>query len=174
VTINYLDTSFVAHSETVLLSGLTPVNTVGTNIAYIENILVAKVGSGQINAGTINLMTGTAGSGSVVGSIIVGDQQTWWAHHYVPAGVTCYITVFSAGGTVVAGATNMIHQASLATAGAPTTQIGLGIVHPAGGHWDHEFKVPLGIAGPDLIWVNDQPVSATASKTVGGFEFIQF
>ncbi len=53
VTINYLDTSFVAHSETVTLNGTTAVNTVGTNIAFIENIVVASVGSGGGNVGTI-------------------------------------------------------------------------------------------------------------------------
>src|SRR5271167_2322991 len=138
VTINYLDASFVQHSETLSLNGTTPVATVGTNYLYIESIVVTTVGSGQINAGIISLYTNNNGTGTVIGSIAVGDQQTWWAHHYVPAGVTCYITCLSAGGTVVAGDVNLIHQASLATAGAPTTQVGLSIIHPAGGNWEHD------------------------------------
>jgi hypothetical protein len=174
VTINYLDSSFVQHSETVQLNGTTAVNTVGTNYQYIESIVMTQVGSGQINAGTIKLQSTTGGGGTTVGSIAIGDQQTWWAHHYVPAGVTCYITCLSAGGTVVAGNVNLIHQPNLATANAPTTQIGLSIIHPAGGSWEHEFEVPLAVSGPDLVWINEQPVSATASKTVGGFEYIQF
>jgi hypothetical protein len=164
----------VLHSETIVMNGTTPVATVGTNYLYIESIVVTQVGTGQINAGVISLYTNNNGTGAVIGSIAVGDQQTWWAHHYVPAGVTCYITCMSAGGTTVAGDVNIIHQASLATPGAPTTQVGLSIIHPAGGSWEHDFEVPLALPGPDLIWINEQPVAVTANKTVAGFEYVQF
>jgi hypothetical protein len=174
ITINYLDTSFVLHAETVTLNGTTPVNTVGTNIAYIESLVVATVGSGQVNAGTINLLTATGGGGSVWASANPGDQGTFWAHHYVPAGVTCYVSDLTAGGTVVSGVCNLIHQQSLATPGAPTVQIGTSIVHPAGGQWDHEFEISLPVTGPDLIWVNELPTASTANKTWAGFEYVQF
>lgn len=174
VLITYLDTSFVLHTETITLNGVTAVNTVGTNIAYIESIQVTKVGSGQINAGTISLFTAINGGGSVWASCNIGDQGTAWAHHYVPAGVTCYISVLTAGGTAVSGITNLVHQAGLATPGAPVTQIGTSVIHPAGGQWDHEFEVFLALPGPDLIWINEQPVIALANKTWAGFEYIQF
>jgi hypothetical protein len=174
VLITYLDAGFVLHTETVTLNGTTPVNTVGNNIAHIESIQVTQVGSGQVNAGTINLYTGTAGSGTVWASCNPGDQGTVWAHHYVPAGVTCYISILSAGGTAVSGITNLVHQPSIATANLATTQIGTAIVHPAGGQWDHEFAIHLAVTGPDLIFVNEQPVSATANKTWAGFEYVQF
>ena len=174
IVINYLDASFVQHSETLLLNGTTPVPTVNTNYLYIESIVVTQVGSGQINAGIISQFTNNNGTGTVIGSIAVGDQQTWWAHHYVPAGVTCYLTCLSAGGTVVAGNVNLIHMASLATPGAPTTQVCLSIIHPAGGSWEHDFEVPIGLIGPDFVWINEAPVAATASKTVAGFEYVQF
>jgi hypothetical protein len=173
ITINYLDSSFVMHSESVTLNGTTPVNTVGGNYAYIENIQVTTVGSGQVNAGIIKIFTQPAGAGSVWGSIAAGDQNTFWAHHYVPTGVTCYITNFSAGGTVVTGDTNLVHQQSLATPGAPTVQLGTAIVHPVG-QWDHDFQVPVALPGPDLVWVNEQATVGTPSKTVAGFEYIQF
>ena len=174
IVINYLDSSFAQHSETITLNGTTPVATVGTNYLYIESIIVTQVGSGQINAGIISLYTANNGTGTVIGSVAVGDQQTWWAHHYVPAGVTCYLTCLSAGGTAVAGDVNLIHQASLGTPGAPTTQVGLSIIHPAGGSWEHDFEVPIGLPGPDFVWINEAPVSATANKTVAGFEYVQF
>ncbi len=174
VTINYLDAAFAAHSETVVLNGVTPVNTVGTNIAFIESIVVASVGSGQVNAGTIQLFTATGGGGTIWASAAPGDQGTAYAHHYVPAGVTCYVTSLIAGGTVVSGVSNLVHQQSLKTAGAPTVQAGESIVHPAAGQWDHDFRVPVAFTGPDLIWVNEQPTAATANKTWAGFEYVQF
>ena len=174
VTINYLDASFVQHSETLLLNGTTPVPTVNTNYLYIESIVVTQVGSGQINAGVISLYTSNAGTGQVIGSIAIGDQQTWWAHHYVPAGVTCFITCLSAGGTAVAGAVNLIHELNVATPGVPTSQIGLSIVHPAGGSWEHDFEVPVACVGPDFVWINVAPAASTANKTFAGFEYVQF
>jgi hypothetical protein len=174
VTINYLDSSFVQHSETIALNGTTAVPTVGTNYLYIESIVVTTVGTGGVNVGVISLYTNNNGTGTVIGSIAIGDQQTWWAHHYVPTGVTCYITCLSAGGTAVAGDINLIHMPSLATAGAPTTQVGLSIIHPAGGNWEHDFEVPIALAGPDFVWINEQPIATTANKTVAGFEYVQF
>jgi hypothetical protein len=174
VTINYLDTSFALYSETVTLNGTTAVNTVGTNIAFIESLVVATVGSTGGNVGTIELFTGTAGGGSVWASIAPQDNQTFWAHHYVPAGVTCYLLDFSAGATVVAGQCNINHSGNPLSTNTPQLQIGVTIMHVGAGTWDHEFQVPLAVPGPDLIWLVERPVSSTASTAVAGFEYIQF
>lgn len=173
VQINYLNSSFVAASETVLLNGATAVNTVGTDIHYIESLVVTAVGTGGINAGVINLMTATAGGGSVIWSIAIGDQQTWGAHHYVPAGVTCYVFTLNTGGSAVAGTSSIIHTPSLQTPNAPTTQVGVSVVHPVG-QWDHEFLCPIVCPGPDLVYIIDQPAASTANRTVAGFEYLQF
>lgn len=174
VTINYLDTSFVQHSETVTLNGTTAVNTVGTNIAFIENMVVATVGSGGGNAGTIQILTATAGGGSVWGSIAAGDNQTFWAHHYVPAGLTCYILGFIGGGTATAGQTILNHFGNPLSSNLPELQIGMTIVHLAGSSFEHTFEVPLAVAGPDLLLLVERPVAVTASTAVAGFEYIQF
>jgi hypothetical protein len=78
-------------TEDLTLNGTTPVNTVATNIRFIENIFVITVGSGLTNAGVITLYGAIAGGGGVVGTIgtgnIVtglGDLRTLWAHHYSP------------------------------------------------------------------------------------------
>ena len=104
VRITYLDQAFAGpYTETVVLNGTTPVNTVASNICYIEKMEVLTAGSGGVNAGTINLKAATGGGGVTVGSIVIGDNKTFWAHHYVPAGKTCYITSYWVGhnGTVV-------------------------------------------------------------------------
>jgi hypothetical protein len=174
VTINYLDTSFASHSETVTLNGTTAVNTVGTNIAFIESMAVATVGSGGGNVGTIQIFTATAGGGSVWGSIAPSDNQTFWAHHYVPSGVTCYILSITAGATVAAGQTNINHTGNPLSTNVPQQQIGVTIMHVAAGTWDHEFEIPLGVPGPDFIFLVERPVVATTSTAVAGFEYMQF
>lgn len=174
VLVTYLDAAFAVHQETVTLNGTTPVNTAGTNIAYVESMKVATVGAGAVNAGVISMTSAVAGGGSTVGSIAVADQQTWWCHHYVPAGVTCYLLSFSGAGTVVGGVTNLIHLPSLAVAGAPTTQIGPILVHSAPGRDEHKFDAPLAIPGPDLVYANEAPLAVTASKTFANIEYMQF
>jgi len=174
IILNYLTAAFVLKSETIALNGLTPVNTVNTDIAYVESIQNATVGVGQVNAGTINLFVGTNGTGAIWASAAPGDQGTAWAHHYVPAGVTCYVMNLVAGGTAVAGVCNLVHQASLATPNAATVQIGSPIVHPAAGQWDHAFPLWLPVVGPDFIWINELPVAATPSRTWAAFEYVQF
>ena len=78
-------------TEDLTLNGTTPVNTVATNIRFIENIFVITVGSGLANAGVITLYGAIAGGGGVVGTIGIGnivtgigDLRTLWAHHYSP------------------------------------------------------------------------------------------
>jgi len=174
IVLNYLTAAFVLKSETIVLDGVTPVNTINTDIAYVESIQAATVGAGQVNAGIISLFVGINGTGAVWASVAPGDQGTAWAHHYVPAGATCYVTNLVAGATAVAGVCNLVHQASLAVPNAPTTQIGSPVVHPAAGQWDHSFPLWLPVVGPDLIWVNELPVAATPSKTWAAFEYVQF
>jgi hypothetical protein len=174
VTVNYLDNGMVVHAETVTLNGTTAVNTVGTNWALLENMVVATVGSGGGNVGAIQVWTATGGTGSIWGSIAASDNQTFWAHHYVPAGVTCYLLSTTVGATVVAGQTNVNHSGNPLAAGIPQMQVGVTIMHVAAGCWDHPYQVPLGLPGPDLVFLVEKPVSATASTAVGGFEYVQF
>lgn len=174
VTINYLDTSFVAHSETVTLNGTTAVNTVGTNIAFIESMVVATVGTGGGNAGTIELFTAVTGGGSIWGSIAAGDNQTFWAHHYVPSGVTCYIIDMTTGSTAVAGQTNINHFGNPLSTNLPELQIGVTIMHGGGGTWDHTYQAPLAVPGPDLILLTEKPVTNGVNTVFAGFEYVQF
>ena len=79
-------------TESITLNGTSPVNTVNTNICFIEKMIVTSVGSGGQNAGILALQSGTAGGGPSIGSIAVGLNTTAWAHHYVPPGKKCYVT----------------------------------------------------------------------------------
>lgn len=90
--------------ETVTLNGTTAVNTVATDIRFIESMEVVTAGSLFANAGIITLYGATGGGGGTVGSIGVGtivtgvgDNRTVWAHHYVAAGYTAQLATFSLG-----------------------------------------------------------------------------
>ena len=82
VTIIWFDSTGAGpNSETVTLNGTANVNTVSTTMCYIESITVSRVGSGGSNVGVITLHAAAAGGGVVVGTIAVGDNQTFWCHH---------------------------------------------------------------------------------------------
>lgn len=173
VKITYLDAACNGpFTETVTLNGVTGVDTVATNIALIEKIEVVEVGSLGGNAGSIQLMTAVAGGGSVIGSINVGDNQTYWAHHYVPAGKKCGIADISVGSQTVVGGTtpnvlnpinSLIPQRAL---DATTRHIAPTLYKP--------YAVPLLVEGPAIVFLNERPDAATASTTFAGFAWVQF
>lgn len=88
--------------ETVTLNGTTNVNLVTTTKCYIERIEVITAGTGLSNAGTITLRSGLGGGGVIIGTITIGDNRTFWAHHYVKSGETCNITNMSHGNSATA------------------------------------------------------------------------
>lgn len=173
IRLTYLTAAFELKTEDITLNGTTAVVTVATDIAYVESMIVLTVGSGGGNAGTISLHTNTLGSGVTWASIAVSDNQTFWAHHYVPAGKTCYLLAVNAGATVVAGQTNInvIQDPSVPT--NPQMQIGITLVHAAANSWAYTYKIPLAVVGPALIWLTERPVAVTASTALAGFEYIQ-
>jgi len=101
VRITYYDNTGVGPLfETVTLNGTTPVNTVATNIRFVEKLEVLTAGTSLVNVGTISLFGSTAGAGGTVGTIGignivtgVGDNVTLWAHHYIAAGYTAELAV---------------------------------------------------------------------------------
>lgn len=79
-------------TETVQLSGTTAVPLTASTTCYIEKMEVLTVGSYGTNKGTISLKIGATGAGATVGSILGNHGKTYWAHHYIPSGTTCFIT----------------------------------------------------------------------------------
>lgn len=115
VVLHYFDgTGAGPFTETLTLNGTTAVNTVASNIRFIEKMEVATVGSGGSNAGTITLYGSTGGTGGTVGTIGVGsllpgvgDNRTRWAHHYIATdwvGKTAVLVVgIQSGGSGTSG-----------------------------------------------------------------------
>jgi len=105
VKVTYFDSTGAGpFTETVTLNGTTPVNTVATNIRFIESLEVVTAGALGSNAGTVTLYGSTGGAGGTVGSIgyatVVagrGDNRTLWAHHYVAAGWKAALATLEVG-----------------------------------------------------------------------------
>lgn len=172
VKITYLDaTGAGPFTETITLNGTTAVNTVNTNIALIERMDVMTVGAGGGNAGTINLQTLINGGGTTIGSIAVGDNQTNWAHHYVPVGKTCYVLLIEGSASVVAGGMT-INSLNPISAVVAQVQPDITVRHGTT-HISRPYPVPVPVVGPALIFVNERPDAATASTAFAGFHWIQ-
>lgn len=175
ITINYLNSSMVLKQDTVTLNGLTAVNTNQTDIQFIESIVVATCGTNLANVGTITMMSGTAGGGSAMASIAIADNATFYAHHYVPTGVSCYVLKHTGVGTLAAGRSYMVRTGNPTLTGLPIIQIGDIIAHLTGGSEDHEYQVPLVVTGPDYIVMRTNPIaSATGNLEYGSFDWVQF
>jgi hypothetical protein len=173
VKITYFDASLNGpFTETITLNGTTAVNTVSTTMAFIEKMEVATVGSGGGNAGTLTLTTTTGGAGSTIGTVMAGDNRTFWTHHYVPVGKSCYVYIYRGSATVAAGAAflNTLNPIDpLVAQQNPTGTMRHGTTTIA-----IDFAVPLVVAGPALIFINEKPDVTTASTAFGSFDFIEF
>jgi len=88
VRITYLDSNYVLKSEDVTLNGTTKVNTVATDIRFIERFEVIQ---GAAAVGAIALQDGTTGGAIEFCGISSGTTSAFLCHHYVPAGKRAWV-----------------------------------------------------------------------------------
>lgn len=103
VVIEYLDGNLDLSFEIITLNGTTPVNTVATDIRWIQCIHMATCGTGGKAAGTITLSNG----GTIYSQIGIGQRTCLSSFRRVPRGKTAYIHSMYAGsssGSAAAGA----------------------------------------------------------------------
>jgi hypothetical protein len=161
--------------DTVVLNGVTAVNTNVTDISFVESMVCATTGTDLTNDGNVQLFTGLAGAGSVMAQMNALDGATFYDHHYVPAGVTCYVLGITGGATLAAGRVLLIRTGDPRAANLPLLQIGDIAIHLAGASVDHSYNVPIVVPGPDLIIGREFPITAVASNLAyGSFDYVQF
>jgi len=167
VRIRYFSLDLLAlKEEVVTLNGVTPVNTVATDICFIQNMTVEDVGSGGGNAGTISLFVGLAGAGGTVGTIAVGDNQTNWCHHYVANGYTAYVTAIQGGGKGPSSGSITIRKTPIVTPAQAELTIAPQMRVPAGGSNTFVYAiVPLAVAGPSRITLYVQQDAVSGANT---------
>ena len=175
VEITYVNDAMTGQfTEIVTLNGLTPVNTVATDIRFIQKMRVVSVGSGGQNAGTISLYTGLDGAGTVIGTIGTGvgrSNQTYWAHHYVLDGETAVIVTFNAGVAGGSSAEAFLSMRNPLDATAPQLQITDSITVAASAATTPRV-VPntVAIVGPAFMVMEVIPTGNNASY-FGSFDF---
>lgn len=178
VQLTYYTATFTGpFTETVTLNGITAVNTVATNICYIENMVIITAGSGGTNAGTISLKAGAAGAGITVGSVTAGDNQTLWAHHYVPTGKTAYITTASVGNnstTSGSGGIFIIKSKPLSVSNSVELQVSE-FLRAAGAQSTtvRPFDSYIPVVGPARLTLYVSPEAASTVTQYGGFDFFE-
>lgn len=175
VTVYYFDGTNAIASETVTMNGTTCVNSTTTIARYIEKVIVATAGSGGANAGILTLYTGT-GCSTVVGTIALGDNQTFWAHHYVPTGKVCNITGLSMGSsstTAGNGAAFYIKSLALGVSGAVEIQVSdFPDIYGQASTVTRSYASPIKVNGPArvTVWVAPNAGSSTYRASIDYFE----
>jgi hypothetical protein len=170
----YLTTAFVRKTQVVALNGVTAVNGAAVDCAYDESIVVLSSGSLATpwNVGVVSMFLNAGGAGGTVMSIAATDNQTYYAHHYVAAGETCFLTNVMFGDTLTGGVGFISRSGDPSQTTLPLLGIGGLYPHASGDAKDHTFSNALGIPGPDYICLNDTPNAAVAGNfSYGSFEY---
>lgn len=160
-------------TETVNLNGLTAVNTVNTNICFIENIMVITAGSTNQNAGIITLFTTTGGGGTAIVTVAAGANQTFMAHHYIASGKTLNINAIVVGakstiaGGILGKFLNPTQASSAEVQVTETLRTANNVSTP------RNYGSPIQISGPGRFRLYVTPDANTASTFHGSFDYYE-
>lgn len=112
VQIHYLDSAFVEKTETIIMSGSTPVTTTATDIYRINNFIVMSTGTSLANVGSIDIRN--IADTPIYSRIMPGINRATNCIYTVPNGKRLYIynLLLSAGANVANRPVRMITKAS--------------------------------------------------------------
>lgn len=175
IRITYYTSAMVGPlTEDITLNGTTAVNTVSTTICYIESIIVLTVGSQLGNVGTITLFAATAGGGGAVGSILPGDNQTEWCHHYIPVNKTANIITFAGSIKGTFNGTLHLRRATPTVANTPEITIAPPILLTPGEHHPAQFfDAPITVAGPARVLLYVRPNNVASIDWQGAISYYE-
>ncbi len=174
VQVTYYDQTMAGpFTENVTLNGTSAVNTVGTNICFIESMRVITVGTLGNNQGTITLFIATAGAGGTIGTIAVNDNQTNWCHHYVATGKTLFLDQIMCANQGISNGNVTVLKTSPTIANTPDLVITPQIRVAAGNMTnDPIFEAPVRVVGPARIILQvKQDASSGTSNWFAGFGY---
>lgn len=178
IVITYYDqTGAGPFTETITMNGTSRVNTVATNICFIEQMEVVTAGSGGANAGIVTLYTIPTAGGSAIGTMATGDNQTFWAHHYVGIGKECNITGVSCGhnGTTVgSGALFFVKARTIGVANVIERQVTDFIrLYGQSSTFARTYTSPVKVIGPARLILYVTPETSTSTVYRGAFDFFE-
>ena len=176
VRIRYLTDTFTGpFTETVTMNGTTPVNTVATDICYIEELEVLTAGSGGVNAGIITLRAAVGGGGAVVGTIAAGGNKTFWAHHYTPTGSTSFITGISvghSGTTTGSGGVALLRCKDFSVVNSAERQVSDFVrLFGQSSTFSRNYATPIRVVGPCRTTLYLTPESSSSLVFRASFDF---
>lgn len=178
VKITYMDqTGAGPFTETITLNGTSFVNTVSTTICFIEKMEVATAGSTGSNVGILTLKAATAGGGATIGTVAATDNQTFWAHHYVPTGKVCNITGISCGhnGTTVgSGGLFTVQAFQIGIANGIEKQISDFVrLYGQSSTFARNYTSPIKFTGPARLQVYLTPETSSATIYRAAVDFFE-
>lgn len=169
VTIIYYDQTCAGpFTETVNLNGVGVVATANNNICFIEEMYNSDVGPGGANVGTITLWVNNVGGGGTIGTIGignvvagVGDNHTFWAHHYVPPSKTASLATVVAGSSAASTIFLRARNPTVTTSpDLPQTEF---LSVAAGGSTVRPLNYPVTVPGPARILAYGIPSANNAT-----------
>lgn len=160
-------------TETITMNGTTAVNTVATDIRFIEKLEVISVGSGGVNAGIVTLYGSTGAGGGTVWSIAATDNRTFGAHHYVATGQKCNVTGLLIGIKGADTTSGFLRAKDPTVATSPENQISDTIRAPSSGQSFRSYGTPIVVTGPARITVFVAPDSTSSRTYYGSFDFYE-
>lgn len=175
VKLTYYDGSLNGpYEETVTLNGTTAVDTVATDIRFIEGMEVVEVGSTGSNQGLIVLRNGTGGAGPTRATIPATYMNTFWAHHYVPTGQRAIIKNLLWGmANGDSGNILLRYRNPLDANSAYRYKSTVSRIEGSSPTLTHPLNPPLVVEGPALLEMVVSIDSSTAGLAVGGFGYYE-
>lgn len=170
VKIHYLDANFAEKTETIVLNGTTPVDTVATNIRRVQSMQVMTVGVDGKSAGLITLES--TDSAIEYCRIRLGFGISLKGEWTVPLGKKLFISQWSAGAIMATAQlrAEFILKATSELTGELLTDIWAEIdtMRLTAGNHPHKYDVPLVI--PATADVKVAVISSAAMEVSTMFE----
>lgn len=165
--------------EEVTLNGTTGVNTVATNIGFVDRMEISEVGSGGGNAGNVRLHQGLDATGGLIGQILIGDNRTFWCHHFVAQDRICLVTGVRIGARnndvladPAAGVLNL-NKSNPLDVGVPQLNLDVAIRYDRAAPASPQFVTPITVTGPALVFATIVPDDSSNVIHYGAFEFAE-
>lgn len=151
------------YTEDLYLTGTTAVNTVNTNIQFVESFRSTLVGGNGGNVGNINMFATSSGGGGLIAQIPSGDGKTYYGHHYVRPGSVFSVEQLFVNSTAVAAGIS-IRAINPFVTGSFEDQIGTTFrVLPGGAGSQFDLQGDMRITGPARMTVYAKPDSPLQS-----------
>lgn len=169
VKVEYLDTNYDPHTETVTMNGTTPVTMTACTVKFINNIIALTVGSNGASVGTIT----ASYSGNNMSVIGVGQNNAQSSARMIPNGKVAFITGMAAGSSSgsAAASTKVTINSTQAGTTIYTHYFALGEIVVQDGSATLSMTMPLGpfMEGAVIAMAYETDKTATIAGTWFGW-----